>query len=149
MEFVSPVWDLIDFIFSVKSCLNSLGEQEEDIQFWKITIFLTRTHSHNVIKLWTNLMIWWITAISWKYVHALKFLRQYLSWGRYLLTTEFMRDLSSEVGEYLGPTVTVWTHQVSSNLSMRYKTCSGKSDYFSSCQMENLMLLAWVKLGQK
>ena len=61
---------------------------------------LTRTHSHNVghyKALNKYLMIWWITAISWKYVHALKFLRQYLSWGRYLLTTEFMRDLSSEV----------------------------------------------------
>ena len=152
MEFVSPVWDLIDFILGVRSCLNSLGEQEEDIQFRKITIFLTRTQSHNVghyKALNKYLMIWWITAISWKYVHALKFLRQYLSWVRYLLTTEFMRDLSREVGEYLGPTVTVWTHQVSSNLSMRYKTsCSGKSDYFSGCQMESLMLLA-CKIGSE
>ena len=79
-----------------------------------------------IIKLWTNIMIWWITAISWKYVHALKFLWQYLSWGRYLLTTVFMWDWSSEVGEYLGPTVTVWTHQVSSNPSMRYKTLQEK-----------------------
>ena len=48
MEFVSPVWDLIDFIFGVRSCLNSLGEQEEDIQFRKITIFLTITLFRNV-----------------------------------------------------------------------------------------------------
>ena len=49
MEFVSPVcWCLIDFIFGVRSCLNSLGKQEEDIQFRKTTIFLTRTLSCNV-----------------------------------------------------------------------------------------------------
>ncbi len=97
-------------------------------------------------------MIWWITAISWKYVHALKFLRQYLSRGKYLLTTQFMRDWSRQV-RLENTWVRLWQfgHLVRHKLQAIPQCVTKhyrKSDYFTGCRIESLMLLRlvnWVR----